>query len=128
MIKYIPNVRDKIKLTEELVSKLPDQHKVTVEEARVTWWYNIRPQGGLRLTDWGYQILSGPLNLEHHRYVINNPQSFTKHTLLALDKKIQMPYYVKTSKKAVEHIVFFSSQEAMLANLYGDLSKFLDNY
>jgi len=121
-------VRDKIKLTEELVNQLPDQLRPTVDEARVTWWYNIRPQGGLRLTDWGYQTLAEKLKLEYHSYTVTNPNTFTKHTLLSLDKKIQMPYYVKTTKKAVEKIVFFSSEEAMLANLYGDLQKFLDNY
>ena len=50
-------------------------------------------------------------------------------TLLALDRKLQHPYYIdyKFSSNNIK-LVLFDSKEAMLANLYGNLTKFLDNY
>jgi hypothetical protein len=48
--------------------------------------------------------------------------------MLALDRKIQMPYYISATKGIPKKIVFFGSREAVMINLYGDLQKFLDNY
>jgi hypothetical protein len=39
-----------------------------------------------------------------------------------------MPYYIVATKGVPKAVVFFDSKEAVLANLYGDLEKFLDNY
>jgi hypothetical protein len=47
--------------------------------------------------------------------------------LLDLDHKLKHPYYLHIYKHNVD-LIFFDSKEAMLANLYGDLKKFLDNY
>ena len=53
-------------------------------------------------------------------------------TLLDLDRKLKHPYYIDLKKfnTSLEQVslVLFDSKEAMLANLYGDLHKFLDNY
>jgi hypothetical protein len=48
--------------------------------------------------------------------------------ILSLDRKLQMPYYIVATKGIPKSVVFFDSKEAVLANLYGDLEKFLDNY
>jgi hypothetical protein len=48
--------------------------------------------------------------------------------MLKLDRKLQMPYYIEVKKKIPINIIFFGSREAMLARLYGNLNKFLDNY
>jgi hypothetical protein len=48
--------------------------------------------------------------------------------VLALDRKLQMPYYIVGKKKIPVDLVMFGSKEAMLVNLYGDLDKFLRNY
>jgi hypothetical protein len=121
-------MRDKLKLTKELVELLPDQLKITADEARISWFYNIRNDGGLRLTTFGYETLVKLLKLEHYIYTIPDPLEFTKITILLLDRKLQMPYYIISDKKLPVKLVFFSSKEAMLANLYGNIEKFLDNY
>jgi hypothetical protein len=121
-------VRNKLKLTEQLVSQLPEKQRISVESARVSWWYNLRPTGGLRLTQLGWFALAQDLDLEFYEYKRQDPVSFNQYTILALDRKLKMPYYIVVSKGVPKAVIFFGSKEAVLANLYGSLEKFLDNY
>jgi hypothetical protein len=121
-------VRDKKKLTEELLTLLPDEQQIGVESAIPTWWFNIRRNGGMRLTAIGYHTFVNDLELEHYSYGIDNPLLFTQHTILKLDRKMQMPYYISATKGIPKKIVFFGSKEAVMVNLYGNLQQFLDNY
>jgi hypothetical protein len=121
-------VRDKNRLTQELVQQLGPESSITVQEATNTWWSNIRKTGGMRLTDQGYHAFSEILNLARYEWTIDDPLKFDLHIILALDRKIQMPYYIQAVKRIPKKVIFFSSQEAVLINLYGDLAKFLDNY
>ena len=112
-------------ITQTIIDLLPTDQKVSVDEAFRSWYQNIRDNGGLRLTTYGYQILQN-LNLEN--WLINVPD-IKKCTqlpvLLDLDRKMKYPYYIDYRKKC---IVMFSSKEAMLTTLYGDLQNFLKNY
>jgi len=121
-------VRDKRKLTEELIALLPDQQRVSVESAIPSWWFNLRRNGGMRLTSTGYQTLAEDLELEHYSYNIDDPHIFNKQLILKLDRKMQMPYYIHAVKGIPKKIVFFGSREAVMVNLYGNLQQFLDNY
>jgi len=121
-------VRDKQRLTQELINLLPGHQRPTTESILPIWWYNLRKNGGMRLTATGYATLVQVLDLEHYEYTIDDPVAFTQHTILNLDRKLQMPYYIHVIKGVPKKIVFFGSQEAMLANLYGALDKFLSNY
>ena len=121
-------MRDKRKLTEELILQLDTDLGITVKQAMRTWWFNIRKNGGMRLTGPGYQIFKEQLDLAHYEFAINDPTEFTQELILDLDRKIQMPYYISATKGIPKKIVFFGSMEAVMVNLYGDLKKFLDNY
>jgi len=121
-------VRDKKKLTEELIALLPDQQRISVESALPAWWFNIRRDGGMRLTGLGYQTFVDDLELENYSYSIDNPLLFNQQTILKLDRKMQMPYYISATKGIPKKIVFFGSKEAVMVNLYGNLQQFLDNY
>jgi hypothetical protein len=121
-------VRDKRQLTEELIALLPVQDRVETKSAMVSWWFNIRRNGGMRLTAMGYQTFANELELEHYSYAIDNPLLFDKHTILKLDRKMQMPYYIRAVKGITKEIIFFGSREAVMVNLYGNLQQFLDNY
>lgn len=121
-------MRDKLKLTEELVKQLPSDYNITVETAKNSWWFNIRPDGGMRLTAPGFKILAEQLGLKFYPYKIPDEMLFTQQTILDLDRRLQSPYYIVTKKSFPIDIIFFSSKEAMLVNLYGDLARFLDNY
>jgi len=121
-------VRDKQKLTAQLVAQLPDQYRVSAETARNTWWFNIRPSGGMRLTALGVKVFKERLDVKHYEYKISDPFVVNQKTILKLDRLLQEPYYIVTAKGRAASILFFGSREAMLVNLYGDLEKFLDNY
>ena len=121
-------MRNKQKLTEELVKQLDPDLGVTIKRAMHSWWFNIRKTGGMRLTSPGYKIFCEDLDLARYEFAINDPHDFNQHTILDLDKKMQMPYYIHAVKGIPKKIVFFGSREAVMVNLYGDLKKFLDNY
>ena len=121
-------MRDKLKLTTNLTAQLPEQYSTTKEQALATWWVNVRPMGGMRLTDLGYKMLSEYIGLAFYPYKIPDNLSITQQTIITLDRKLQNPYYIVIKKNLPTDIVFFSSKEAMLVNLYGDLDKFLKHY
>ena len=121
-------MRDKHKLTQQLVEQLDSTKGITVAQAMRTWWFNIRKSGGMRLTGVGFTAFVQDLQLEHYGYNIDNPMLFNQHIILNLDRKMQMPYYIHAVKGIPKKIVFFGSREAVMVNLYGNLEQFLDNY
>lgn len=128
VIRSILDVRDKQHLTHKLVNLLPENGRISTESALPIWWHNLRKNGGLRLTTTGFQTFVDDLELEHYEYAVENPQLFNQQTILDLDRKMQMPYYIHVVKGIPKKIVFFGSQEAVVINLYGNLQQFLDNY
>jgi hypothetical protein len=125
--KFNPAVRDKVKLTQALVANLPEGFDETVEVAVKTWWSNIRKTGGMRLTEHGFYIFSRVLELDHYELEIN-PTPGNRRIVLTLDRKLQSPYYIKIDKRIPTSVYMFGSREAVIAQLYGDLEKFLRNY
>lgn len=121
-------MRDKRKLTEALVVQLDPELGITIDNAINQWWHNLRAGGGLRLTNIGYKAFTQLLKIKHYEYAIDDPLLFTQHTILDLDRKMQMPYYIHAVKGIPKKIIFFGSQEAVMVNLFGDLNRFLDNY
>ena len=102
----------------------------SIESAMKTWWVNIRRDGGMRLTDLGYEVMHDLLHLESWELDLRDQerQIFTKRLILDLDRKLEWPYYIQVNiKRKVRRIVFFGSREAMMASLYGDLQRWLDS-
>jgi hypothetical protein len=126
--KYIPDVRDKRSLTKKLLDLLPEDQRISLDSAVPLWWFNIRNNGGMRLTATGYDVMVNKLDIEHYSYAIADPMIFNKHLMLKLDRKMQMPYYIHAVKGIPKKVVFFGSREAVMVNLYGNLEQFLDNY
>jgi len=126
--KFIPKIRDKRRLTEELINLLPIEQRPTVDTALPIWWHNLRKTGGLRLTDQGCNLLVNQLDVKYYDFNIDDPTEFTQHTILDLDRKMQMPYYIHVVKGIPKKIILFGSQEAVVVHLYGNLQQFLDNY
>ena len=121
-------MRDKRKLTKELINLLPEEQRMSVESAMPAWWVNLRKTGGMRLTALGFDAFVNQLDLEHYSYNIDNPLLFTQQTILDLDRKMQMPYYIHAVKGVPKKIIFFGGREAVVINLYGNLQQFLDKY
>ena len=55
-----------------------------------------------------------------------DPAHVTKRTILQLDRQLSAPYYISVKKAGSPKIVFFSSREAMMASLYGDIRSWLE--
>lgn len=127
MTGYILDVRNKRKLTQTLVDQLDPKLGFTADSAYTTWWYNIRPNGGMRLTTAGVKIFLEYLKLEHYCFTVD-PMAVTSRLIIDMDRRLQQPYYIRMVKHYPREIVFFGSKEAMMANLYGDLRNFIDNY
>jgi hypothetical protein len=113
------NKRD---ITQELIKAWPNNQAPTIEEALFDWYINIRDTGGFRLTDEGFRVLSNTLELEHWKLPIDL-KAITKRVLLDMDRKIAFPFYLD---KRGKQIIFFSSREAMMATMYGDLTAWLN--
>ena len=114
----------KHKLTKRLIELLPEDHKITLEEATVLWYTNIRNNGGFRLTQNGLLAMK-ILGLESWSVPLNDIKiTMDKNLLLSLDRKLTWPYFIDYKKK---EIVFYSSKEAVMATMYGSIKNWLDN-
>jgi hypothetical protein len=114
----------KHKLTLRLIELLPEDHRITLEEAMVLWYTNIRNNGGFRLTQNGYQAMK-ILGLDSWSVPLNDIKiTMDKALLLDLDRKLTYPYFIDYKKK---EIVFYSSKEAVMATMYGSIKNWLDN-
>jgi hypothetical protein len=92
---------------------------ITVKEYFPLWWKNTRENGGLRLTDEGFDILT---EIELATYEVPFPRDMTLTTqvIIFLDKFIDCPYYL--TNRAI-HVT--SEKKAMELHLFsGDLRKY----
>jgi hypothetical protein len=115
-------------MTQCLVEQLDSDSGITVDQAMRTWWFNIRKNGGMRLTGPGYDAFTNQLHIARYEWTITDPLALTRKMLLDLDRKMQMPYYIHAVKGVPKKLVLFGNREAVMVNLYGDLKKFLNNY
>jgi hypothetical protein len=114
----------KHKLTLRLIELLPEDHKITLEEAMLHWYTNIRNNGGFRLTVFGYQAMK-ILGLESWSVELDDIKiTMDKTMLLDLDRKLTYPYFIDYKKKQV---IFYSSKEATMATMYGSIKNWLNN-
>ena len=120
-------VRDKKKITGEILTRLPQLADYTADEVYPLLWYNLRPGSGLRLTDVGFEIFAHDLELPSYTFPID-PFEFDSRLLIMLDNKLKMPYYINVVKKMPTEIVMFSESEAILIRLYGNLKTFIQRY
>ena len=114
----------KSKLTKRLIELLPEDHRITLEEAMLHWYTNIRNNGGFRLTVFGYQAMK-ILGLDSWSVELDDIKiTMDKTLLLALDRKLTWPYFIDYKKK---EIVFYSSREAVMATMYSSIKNWLDH-
>ena len=118
-------MRDKQAITQALIRQYPESERPVLEWAMKTWWRNMKPQGGMRLSVHGFMAMQR-MQVEHYNFMIDLDQVRPK-LLVMLDQRLQDPYFLQVDKRE-PCIKFYSSKEAFMANLYGDLEKFLENY
>ena len=114
---------NKLVLTQELITRYPDAP--ALDEAMVTWWQNIRDDGGLRLTSQGFYVFENLLELESYSFELPEKLLVPKN-LIALDHRMTCPYYIVNNRKH-NNMVMFGSREAMMAVLHGDMQRFINS-
>ena len=115
----------KSEITQKIISMSDRLSPIDLDTAMKTWYQNIRPEGGMRLTTYGYKILR-TLEIESWSWPWPTEKGYIdKKLLLSMDKKLKFPYFINAKTR---EIIFFSSREALMTNLYGDLKSFLENY
>ena len=115
------------------MGQIPDDCRESIDQAMITWWVNIRRDGGFRLTQHGYEIMHDVLKLESWSLDLSDPEDkktsrtrIDKRMILDMDRKLQWPYYLDFDvRKKRKRLVFFGSREAMMATMYGDLGQWL---
>jgi hypothetical protein len=112
---------NKLVLTQELITRYPDAP--LLDEAMVTWWQNIRDDGGLRLTYEGFYVFENLLELESYSFELPE-KLLTPRNLIALDRHMASPYYIVNNRK-LNTLVMFGSREALMATLHGDMQRFI---
>jgi hypothetical protein len=118
----------RLEIVQRLMPQIPMEYQRSTDSAMRTWWANIRRDGGMRLTDLGYEIMHDVLRLESWELDLRDRDHtvFTKRLIVDLDRKLEWPYYIEVSiKKKRRRMVFFGSREAMMATMYGDLKQWL---
>ena len=118
----------RLEIVQRLMPQIPMEYQQSTDSAMRTWWANIRRDGGMRLTDLGYEIMHEVLRLESWELDLRDRDHtiFTKRLIVDLDRKLEWPYYIEVSiKKKRRRMVFFGSREAMMATMYGDLKQWL---
>jgi hypothetical protein len=111
-------MRDKTRLTIQILERLPPAAKLPLTKAMTAWWFNIRVEGGLRLTENGFSIFKDTLNITSHKISYDTKKDGHMKMLLALDQKLTCPYYIEKKK----YIHMFGDI------LYSDLESFIKNY
>jgi hypothetical protein len=106
-------------LTRRAIEQLPEQHQIPFEQAWHTWWMNPRKRSGFRLSRAGFTVMTEILELEHWR--IDVPR-LSLNNILELDQKLETPYYI--DQKARD-LVLFGSRDAVMANLHGDVVRWI---
>ena len=120
-------MQNRQELTQAILDQLPDELRLgfkDIDDAVVYFWMNIRDAGGYRLTRNGYNVLTQVLKLETFEIPID-PKQVTKRNLIALDRRLAAPYYIAVRRVGEPKLVLFSSREAVVASLYGDLNSYL---
>lgn len=108
--------------TDRLIAQLEKSTSCDVDAANELWW-DPRPQGGYRLTDIGFKILSRNISMHHWQFNIDD-NVITPRNLLSLDRYLTCPYFLRKHRRSY-HLILFGAQESTMASLYGDTGRFI---
>jgi hypothetical protein len=113
----------RLEYTNKFLSLLPIDTRPSIGEALVAWWQDSRPTGGLRLSWTGHAALTNDLDIEFWTFDFAK-QGIPPWIYLKLDHHLTAPYYIVDNKKMTSLMVF-SSSDAMMINLYGNVEKWI---
>lgn len=87
-------------------------------------WRNIMPEGGYRLTQFGFEVLR-EIGYPHWHIKIKNTETKTGAVLIAMDRYLESPYFVSNPNGQVILHLFSQEVAAQLMLYDGELSAFL---
>lgn len=92
----------------------------TMKEYMPQWWKNTRRNGGLRLTEEGFQFVTEKLDIQVYEVPFPVDFTLTTQVIIFLDKYINCPYYL-----AEDGIIITNERKAMELMLFsGDIRKY----
>jgi len=117
----------KLSLTRQILEKI--DNPPSEEMALTIWWTNIQDSGGMGLTEDGFRVFTEQLDLEHYDWELPAQSTLGNRIVLAMDRKMEFPYYIKRpkGKKTPGTIYLFGHRDAVMLNLCGDLTRFVEN-
>lgn len=117
-------VKDRSVITKKILEIIsPDHSQDEFEIAMITWWVNIRNNGGLGLTDTGYQSFS-KAKLENYTFFINNVTPSLFIYALEIDRKLPSPYYLRYIKRD-RYITVYDTRVVTMIQLYGNVMDYI---
>ena len=115
-------MRTKHEYTQVFVKHSPSKD-LAIEQAPSIFWMNPREDGGMRLTDIGFNFLTKTLNLESFSIDVRDVK-FNGKFLIGLDRFVKSPYYLEIGRDGQElhylmarHILHSQCMEMILKNL-----------
>ena len=108
----------------DIIKKILDLNgsDLDAEQASRIWFWDIRRNGGLRLTAGGYTAMK-QAGIQSWSVPFER-KSLDKKTMLEMNRRIQWPYFISTRPP---ELVLFSDTDAVMATLYGDVRSWLQN-
>jgi hypothetical protein len=82
-----------------------------------TWWQSHRSkkEGGLRLSDVGYEFLTKDLEIRGYEVKFTEPIELSPQSIIFFDRYIDCPYYLTNS-----YLIVFSEKKAFELYLFSD--------
>ena len=112
-------------VTKAMIDTFASDDKPDLQTAFNKWWMNTRTNGGLRLTQTGFKVLS---SMDYDTYEFKVDNLLTTRNIVLMDKNLQAPYYLHKISTAKCNLIMFGSEDATLLNLYGgDFKSFIES-
>jgi hypothetical protein len=115
----------KQKIVNAVLKQLPEQLRIPEDEAMISWWLNIRKDGGLRLSDVGDQVFK-MAGIEFFEFPMDpDTHESWVHVMIDLNNKVKCPYHITLISKKLPTIRIYDSKIAMMIGLYGNIFEYL---
>lgn len=114
----------KIDYTQTILSQLDDKNRIELDEAMQSWWQDIRPNSGYRLTFHGFKAFKDA-GLVHYEFEVPPSIPARPFHFITLNKKLTCPYFLSLGKKPI--FALFGGKEATMFSLFGDFEKFVQS-
>lgn len=122
MISYNTNRSEITKKILEIIN--PEYGDSDLRSAIITWWINIRPNGGLGLTETGHTAFERA-QLEQYTFEVDIPLPTIYVIAMRCDRAISCPYYLRYIQRQ-RYISVYDSRIAMMIQLHGSFSSYLN--